>query len=65
VDRSYRGKDLGRALMDAVIAHRDLAGVKHFELYCRPELVPFYQKWGFAEVPADLRFLRLARNPCR
>ncbi len=60
VDQNYRGRDLGRMLMDAVIAHPELKDVKHFELYCRPELVPFYQKWGFAVVPADLCFMRRA-----
>ena len=58
VDASYRGKNLGRALMDAIVAHPQLKSVRHFELYCLPELVPFYKKWGFTEELGELRFMR-------
>ncbi|MGB7624179.1 MAG: GNAT family N-acetyltransferase [Terriglobia bacterium] len=58
VDASYRGKNLGRALMDAIVAHPRLKSVKHFELYCLPELVSFYKKWGFTDELGELRFMR-------
>jgi len=58
VDPAARERGLGRRLMDAVIAHPALARVEHFELYCRPELIPFYQRWGFKEPGAGLRFMR-------
>jgi GNAT superfamily N-acetyltransferase len=58
VDASYRGENLGRALMDAIVAHPRLKGVKHFELYCLPELVSFYKKWGFTDELGELRFMR-------
>lgn len=54
----YRGKGLARALMDAAIGHPSLRSVRHFELYCRPELVPFYRRWGFSDELGDLRFMR-------
>jgi N-acetyltransferase len=57
VDSSWRGQRLGKMLMDELLAHPALAQVQHFELYCRPELVPFYERWGFKE-PAGLRFMR-------
>ena len=60
VDESARKTGLGKALIDAVTSHPALAQVQHFELYCRPELIPFYQRWGFKE-PAGLRFLRMSR----
>jgi RimJ/RimL family protein N-acetyltransferase/GNAT superfamily N-acetyltransferase len=53
-----REKGMGRALMDAVIAHPALAAVRHFELYCRPELVPFYRRWKFEPAGDNLRFMR-------
>ena len=53
-----RQMGLGRALMDAVIAHPALAGVRHLELYCRPDMVPFYQRWNFEPAGDDLRFMR-------
>lgn len=62
VDATHRGKDLGRRLMDAIIEHPRLKSVNHFELYCRPELVPFYKKWGFADDLGELRFMRKAKH---
>lgn len=50
VDAAYRGTGLGKMLMDAVLAHPDLQQVRHFELYCAEEMLPFYEKWDFHEV---------------
>lgn len=58
VDSSCRDRGLGCRLMDAILAHPQLSEVKHFELYCKPELEPFYERWGFKEVGDGLRFLR-------
>lgn len=59
VKESFRGKDLGKALISTILQEPQLQGVKHFELYCRPEMVPFYKKWGFSEELGELRFMRL------
>ena len=61
VDTSYRGKGLGHDLMEAIINHPALKPVKHFELYCLPEMMPFYQKWGFSDNLDELRFMRWTR----
>lgn len=53
-----RGTDLGRRLIDTIIAHPKLSGVKHFELYCRPGMVPFYEKWGFTDNLGEIRLMR-------
>ena len=58
VDTESRHRGLGKALMDAMIAHPLLSGVQHIELYCRLELIPFYERWGFKETGPELRFLR-------
>jgi len=58
VDPSWRQKALGGALIAALLEHPALAAVKHFELYCRPELVPFYQRWGFKPVDAQISLMR-------
>ena len=55
-----RGRGLARALMDTVVAHPSLASVRHFELYCRPELMPLYRRWGFSDELGDLRLMRRA-----
>jgi GNAT superfamily N-acetyltransferase len=58
----HRGSGLGAALMDSILGHPRLARVEHFELYCRPDLVSFYERWRFFEVSPDLRLLRRARQ---
>ena len=47
--------------MQAILGHPRLARVRDFELYCRPELVPFYRRMGFDPDPDQLKFLRLQR----
>jgi predicted GNAT family N-acyltransferase len=44
----HRDEGLGRRLMERILQHSDLRKVSHFELYCLPELVPFYEKLGFS-----------------
>ena len=61
VDPLHRATGLGKALMDAIIGHPELAGVRHFELYCRPELIPFYERWGFAQVREVCLLRRVVR----
>lgn len=58
VEAGSRGRGLARTLMDAVVGHPSLASVRHFELYCRPELMPLYRKWGFSEELGELQFMR-------
>lgn len=58
----YRGSGLGAALIDAVTGHPALRGVQHLELYCLPELVPFYRRWGFTEDLGEIRLMRRSRE---
>jgi len=62
VPESHQKTGLGRALTGALLNHPKLKTVQHFELYCLPEMVPFYQKWGFTQELGELRFMRLARQ---
>ncbi len=57
-----RKAGLGRRLMGAVVNHPSLQRVQHIELYCLPELVPFYKQWGFADDLGELRFMRRTRQ---
>jgi GNAT superfamily N-acetyltransferase len=61
VDAGHRSQGLGRKLMEAVVNHPRLRGVKHLELYCLPEMVPFYERWGFTANLSNLKFMRLTR----
>jgi GNAT superfamily N-acetyltransferase len=58
VDPALQNQGLGRRLMDAIVDHPVLAQVRHLELYCLPEMVPFYEKWGFSTDVSGTVFLR-------
>jgi len=62
VAQAHRGTGLGRRLVQYVIDHPMLAEVKHVELYCKPEMIPFYEHWGFSKPGADVNFLRMQRG---
>jgi predicted GNAT family N-acyltransferase len=59
VAREHRGAGLGKRLIDYVIVHPMVAGVRHVELYCKREMIPFYKKWGFTAPGHDVNFLRI------
>jgi GNAT superfamily N-acetyltransferase len=61
VDREHRQRGIGRTMLDAIVSHPALANVRDIELYCRPELVPFYQKWTFTADLGELRFMRRSK----
>jgi GNAT superfamily N-acetyltransferase len=58
VEPSYRGRGLGRILMEAIVNHPDLKSVERLGLICLPEMIPFYQKWGFTDDVGELRLMR-------
>ncbi len=48
VDGTFRQQGLGRRLMEAVRDDPRLSRVQSISLWCKPELVPLYEKFGFA-----------------
>jgi N-acetylglutamate synthase-like GNAT family acetyltransferase len=58
VKDTWRGTGLGAVLMNAVVNDPTLVDIKHRELYCLDDMVPFYEKWGFATAAAGLNFMR-------
>ena len=58
VAEAHRGTGLGDRLIELVLEHPDLARVKHFELYCRPEIAPFYARHGFTAEVGGVRLMR-------
>ena len=62
VAQEHRGTGLGGQLVQHVLDHPMLAQVAHIELYCKPELIPFYEQWGFTTPGSDVNFMRRARN---
>ena len=68
---THRGLRLGERLMERILTHKALCDVQHFELYCLPALIPFYERWGFTAALGEMRFMRLTvknqdsrRGPC-
>lgn len=59
VAREHRGAGLGGRLIDYVLDHPMVAGVRHVELYCKLEMIPFYEKWGFTAPGDAVNFLRI------
>jgi predicted GNAT family N-acyltransferase len=58
VAASCRSKGLGRALMTRIVEHPTIAAVRHLELYCRPELKPYYEQWGFSAELPEVNYMR-------
>jgi GNAT superfamily N-acetyltransferase len=61
VDPAHRGAGLGEALMRRVLEHPEVRDVATVELYCLPDLVPFYERLGFTGDVGGVVFLRRAR----
>lgn len=58
VKSSWRNTGLGGLLMETVMNDPALINIKHRELYCLAEMVPFYEKWGFSDELTGLHFMR-------
>ncbi len=58
---THRGFGIGERQMNRILNHPALARVRHFELCCKPDLVPFYERWNFSADIGDLHLMRLAR----
>ena len=62
VAEAHRHTGLGRRLIEYVIGHPMVASVRHVELYCRPELIPFYEQWGFTATLPGVNLMRKNRG---
>lgn len=58
VRSSERSNGLGDKLISLIKAHHQLQEVKHFELYCLPEMFDFYTRHGFTDDVGEIRLLR-------
>lgn len=63
VDEKYRGKGIGAVLFNAIVSNPKAMQVKHLELYCKDEMIPFYEKWGFTAELSNLKFMRKDNRP--
>lgn len=44
---SHRNMKLSSKLMDAVVNHPQLKSIEWIALCCLPEMIPYYERWGF------------------
>ena len=52
----HRGKGIGTEIMDRLKAHCLSQGL-HVQFFCEEELVPFYEKIGFAKFACGMKLL--------
>ena len=58
VSADHRNNGLGQTLMSQVRSHDKLKKVKHFELYCLPEMEAFYSSFGFSTEVGGIKLMR-------
>ncbi len=58
VAKAYRGKGLGKQLIEAACNHPELVQVHRFDLYCKPDMEAFYQSLGFEVIHPSILFMR-------
>ncbi|AOU99328.1 hypothetical protein BI364_16575 [Acidihalobacter yilgarnensis] len=57
-----RGSGLGEVLLDRAVNHPRLREVDYIDLFCRPEMIPFYRRWGFSEDMGALLMMRRGKG---
>jgi len=60
VRNDTRGLGLGKKLLSLITKHQQLKSVKHFELYCLPEMMGFYTRHGFVSDVGKIQLMRLS-----
>ncbi len=63
VHPTYRRTGLGARLIEELLTSPELADVDSIELVCQPELVGFYQRWGFTNSVGRSLLMRRTKNP--
>ena len=48
--------------MRRLVEHQDLRSVQHIELHCLPDLVPFYERFGFSTDVGGSVLMRRSRT---
>ena len=61
IDDNHRNNGIGKILIEMLLKHPKIKNVKHVELICKNELMPFYAKWGFKAIQDDVHFVRRTR----
>ncbi|MDH4128732.1 MAG: GNAT family N-acetyltransferase [Spirochaetota bacterium] len=62
VSNEFRGSGFGSMLISLIKNHPKLQKVKHFELYCLPEMISFYKKYGFSTDIGGINLMRYVKT---
>lgn len=65
VAQACKGKQVGSKLVRGLLTHARLSKAPLVDLYCKPELLPFYARFGFVDHRGEINnkmLLRWARN---
>jgi predicted N-acetyltransferase YhbS len=57
VKPSHRNMGLGSKLIELVINHPKLSSVEVLAIYCLPEMMSFYERWGFTADVGELQLM--------
>ncbi len=61
IAEAHRGEGWGDALMEAILTHPDVQPVASLELYCLPEMFPYYERFGFTSEVGGVSLMRYQR----
>ena len=62
LEEAARRKGLGKFLMNTILTHAHFKDIKNFELTCAPDMMEFYEKFGFSEDYGQVRPMKLCRK---
>ncbi len=57
-----RGQGIGNLIVNTIKSHPDLARVGHLELYCRDDMIAFYESHGFSAELGNIHLMRCPRH---
>lgn len=60
IEENHRGKGLSKWLMETILRHPDLQGLRRIMLATR-DMQPLYKKYGFKEVESDNNLMEVVR----
>ena len=61
VKDEFRTSGLGRRIITDILQDEVISKTKHIELYCAPNMIGFYKKFGFTTELGEITLMRLSK----